>query len=133
MDKQLEEIKRNKLKELIKQRGNKMETKIEVSDSDFNEKVIEASKSTPVVVDFWAEWCAPCRMLGPILEKLAKEYGGKFILAKADVNEIKQKAGEYGIRSIPNVKLFKNGEITDEFIGALPEEEVKKWIDKNIT
>jgi len=132
MDKELEKIKRDKIQRLIKQGGNKMETEIEVNDADFNEKVIEASKDKPIVVDFWAEWCSPCLMLSPVLEKLAKEYNGKFILAKVDLNKNREKAGQYGIRRIPNVKLFKNGIVVDEFIGAVPEEEVKEWIDRNI-
>jgi len=109
-----------------------METEIEVNDANFDEKVIEASKNKPIVVDFWAGWCGPCKMLGPILEKLAKEYNGKFILAKVDVNENKEKASQYEVRSIPNVKLFKDGVIIDELIGYLSEEKVKEWLDKNL-
>jgi len=124
--------KKKKLKELLKQGGNKMETEIEVNDANFDEKVIEASKNKPIVVDFWAGWCGPCKMLGPILEKLAKEYNGKFILAKVDVNENKEKASQYEVRSIPNVKLFKDGVIIDELIGYLSEEKVKEWLDKNL-
>jgi len=133
MDKELEEIKRKKLKELTKQGGNKMETEIEVKDADFNEKIIEASKSKPIVVDFWATWCMPCNMLSPVLEKFAKEYNGKFILAKVNVDEAKAASQKYDIMSIPCVKLFKNGEIADEFIGAIPKEQVKEWLDKNLS
>ena len=130
---ELERIKKRKMEELIKKRGaKKMETEIEVSEADFNEKVIEASKNRPIVVDFWAEWCGPCKMLGPTLEKLAKEYGGKFVLAKLDVQGNQAIAQKYEIRSIPCVKIFKNGEVVDEFIGALPESDVKEWLDKNI-
>jgi len=132
MDKELEEIKRKKLKELTKQGGNKMETEIEVKDGDFNEKVIEASKNKPIVVDFWATWCMPCNMLSPTLEKFAKDYKGKFILAKVNVDEARTTAQKYGIMSIPCVKLFKDGKVVDEFIGALPESDVKEWIDKNL-
>ena len=127
-----EKRKRKKNQQLIKQGGNKMETEIEVNDGNFNEKVVEASKNKPIVVDFWADWCAPCKMLGPVLEKLTKEYGGKFILAKVDLTQNKEKAEQYEVRSIPNVKMFKNGDVVDEFIGALSEEQVKEWIDKNI-
>jgi putative thioredoxin len=133
MDKELQEIKRKKLQKLIKEGGDKMETEIEVNDSNFNEDVIEASKTTPILVDFWAEWCAPCKMLGPILEKLAKDYSGKFILAKADLYQNQQKAAQYNVRSIPNVKMFRNGSIIDEFIGAMPSEHVKEWLNKNIS
>jgi putative thioredoxin len=113
-------------------RCGKIQTEIEVNDENFQEKVIEQSKKVPVVVDFWASWCTPCLMLSPILEKLAKEYNGKFILAKANVDETRTYAQEYMVMSIPNVKLFKNGKVVDEFVGALPESSVRKWLDKNI-
>ena len=130
---EVEKIKKEKLKKLMKRTEvDKMETKIEVNDADFKQNVIEKSKTIPVVVDFWAEWCMPCMILGPVLEKIAKEYAGKFILAKVNLEKNQQKAQEYNVRSIPNVKFFKNGKIIDELIGALPENEVKQWLDKNI-
>ena len=89
---------------------------LETSDENFQKEVIEKSKKTPVLVDFWAEWCYPCRFLSPTLDKLANEYKGKFILAKLNVDENNEKAKEYDILSIPNVKLFKNGKVADEFI-----------------
>ena len=109
-----------------------MQTEIEVNDSNFQEKVIEQSAKIPVVVDFWAQWCMPCLVLSPTLERLAKEYDGKFILAKANVDETKVAAQKYEIMSIPNVKMFKNGKIVDEFVGSLPEPMVKEWLNKNI-
>ena len=109
-----------------------METEIEVNDNSFNEMVIEQSKKVPIVVDFWATWCMPCLMLSPALEKFAEEYQGKFILAKVNVGEARAVAQKYSIMSIPCVKMFKNGEVTDEFIGAIPEPMVKNWIDKNL-
>ncbi|MBW2983991.1 thioredoxin [Candidatus Woesearchaeota archaeon] len=112
--------------------AGKMETEIKVDDTNFETRVMERSKTVPVIVDFWAEWCMPCRVLGPTLEKLAKEYKGRFVLAKANVGSTKIKANEYSVMSIPNVKLFKNGKVADEFIGALPEAQVKEWLDKNI-
>ena len=130
---ELEKIKKKKLEELKKRmEAREMETVIEVKDVNFNEKVIEESKSRPIVVDFWAPWCGPCNMLSPTLEKFAKEYEGKFILAKVNVDEAKTASQKYEIRSIPCVKMFKNGEIADEFIGSLPESQVKEWLDKNI-
>lgn len=105
---------------------------IEVKDADFKENVIEASKSKPIVADFWAEWCMPCNMLSPVLEKFDKEYKGKFVLVKVNVDEARTAAQKYGIMSIPSVKMFKDGKVVDEFIGALPEEQIKEWLDKNI-
>ncbi len=103
---------------------------IDVGVSDFQEKVLDASRLAPVLVDFWAEWCAPCRMLKPILEKLAAEYGGRFILAKLDSDRHQEIAARYGVRGIPNVKAFVNGEIVDEITGALPEEAIRSFIER---
>jgi putative thioredoxin len=110
----------------------KSEFIIEVSDSNFDKEVIEKSKKVPVVVDFWASWCGPCMFLGPVLEKAAEEYKGKFILAKLDVDNNMINSQKYGIMSIPNVKMFKGGKIVDEFIGAIPESKVKEWLNKNV-
>lgn len=127
---ELEEIRRKKMEKLKKRYlgGGEMD----VTDSDFQEKVIEKSKEVPVVVDFWAEWCAPCKMLSPVLEKVEKDYDGKFVLAKANVDEAKKTAQKYGIRSIPSVKIFKDKEVVGEFIGAIPEDAVKDWLEKNL-
>jgi len=105
---------------------------IEVNDADFEKEVIKKSEKTPVIVDFWASWCGPCRILTPILEKVVKEFKGKIILAKMNVEDNPEKPEEYDIRSIPNVKLFKNGEVADEFVGAIPESHVREWIKKNL-
>jgi putative thioredoxin len=105
---------------------------ININDNNFEKEVVEKSKQTPVVVDFWSQMCPPCLIIKPILEKLAKEYEGKFILAKANVDQARQKAQNYMVSSIPSVKMFKNGDIIDEFIGALPEEQIKGWLDKNL-
>lgn len=129
MDKELEEIRKKKMEKIMTKEKNE-EIVIEVNELNFHEKVIEKSKEIPVIVDFWAPWCGPCRMIGPILEKIALEYKGKIILAKLNVDENELLANEYGISSIPSVKLFKNGEVIDEFIGALPESTIKTWIEK---
>jgi putative thioredoxin len=102
----------------------------EVGTQDFQQKVIEASKTAPVLVDFWAEWCGPCRVLKPVLEKLADEYGGQFQLAKLNVDEHQQLAAEFGVRGIPNVKAFVDGQLVDEFTGAQPERNVRTFIER---
>lgn len=105
---------------------------IEVNDSDFKEKVIEASKKVPIVVDFWAPWCGPCNILIPIIGKVAKEYKDKLVLAKLNVEKNHATATEYQIMSIPSIKMFKNGKVVDGFIGALPEHKIREWLDKNL-
>jgi putative thioredoxin len=101
----------------------------DVSIADFAEKVLDASHQVPVVVDFWAEWCQPCGTLKPILEKLAAEYGGRFILAKVNSDQNQELAQRYGVRGIPAVKAFVDGQMVDEFSGALPEGQVREFID----
>jgi putative thioredoxin len=103
---------------------------VEVTDQDFLETVVEESKRRPVVVDLWATWCAPCRTLGPILEKAAEERGGEFLLAKLDVDANPYTAGQFGVQSIPTVVAFKDGKPVDGFVGAIPEPMVKEFIDK---
>ncbi|MEJ2453916.1 MAG: thioredoxin [Candidatus Thiodiazotropha sp.] len=104
----------------------------DVTVENFQQVVLQTSMSRPVLVDFWAEWCNPCKALTPTLTKLADEYQGKFILAKVNTEEQQQLAAHFGIRSIPCVKLFLKGEMVDEFMGALPETEVRSFIDKYI-
>ncbi|MBI5792937.1 MAG: tetratricopeptide repeat protein [Rhodocyclales bacterium] len=102
----------------------------EVGSADFEESVIAASHRVPVLVDFWAEWCAPCRTLKPILEKLAAEYGGRFRLAKVNSDQNQELAARYAVRGIPSVKTFMDGAVVREFTGALPEAQVRAFIDE---
>ena len=97
--------------------------------TDFRNEVLERSLAVPVLVDFWAPWCGPCRVLGPVLERLAEGAGGRWVLAKVNTEELSEVAGEYGVMSIPNVKLFRDGQVVDEFVGALPEREIRRWLD----
>jgi putative thioredoxin len=98
--------------------------------TDFQTDVIERSLTTPVLVDFWAEWCRPCKILGPILERLAAKSDGQWVLAKVDTDRHQELAVEYGVRGIPNVKLFVDGKVANEFTGALPESAVVQWLKK---
>jgi putative thioredoxin len=104
----------------------------DVDQSNFQKLVIDASMTSLVLVDFWAEWCGPCKALKPILEKLAEEYAGRFILAKLNTEQNQELAGQFGVRGIPNVKAIYNGVLVDEFSGALPEAQVREFIERNI-
>jgi len=105
-----------------------MEKGFDIHPGEFEEKVIKASSDQPVIVDFWAEWCAPCRMLGPILESVVEEYGGKVSLAKVNVDENKELAITYQISAIPSVKIFKGGKVANEFVGVKAEADVKQML-----
>lgn len=99
---------------------------------DFQADVVARSHEMPVLVDFWAEWCGPCRSLGPVLEKLEGEAAGTWVLAKVDVDSNQQVAVNYQVQGIPAVKLFVGGEVVAEFTGALPESQVARWLDANM-
>jgi thioredoxin 1 len=101
-----------------------------VTDATFKTEIEDAK--VPVVVDFWAEWCGPCKMIGPSLEEIAEELKGKVTIAKLNVDENPGVAGTFGIRSIPTLLLFKNGKMTSSKIGAAPKGELKKWIAAEI-
>ncbi len=105
---------------------------IDVNEADFAERVLAASAHTPVLVDFWADWCPPCRVLTPVLERLADEYAGRFVLAKIEADENMRLAGRYKLRGFPTAILFVKGEPVDQFSGARPPDYVREFIDRHL-
>lgn len=105
---------------------------IDVTIENFESEVIAASMQIPVLVDFWAPWCGPCKVIGPLLEKLETDYAGRFKLVKIDSDQEQQLAGAFGIRSIPTCILLKGGQPVDGFMGALPEGKIKEFLDKHV-
>ena len=104
---------------------------VSVTDSSFDEDVLKADG--PVLVDFWAEWCGPCKMIGPALEELSEEMNGKVKIAKLKIDENPDAAANYGVRSIPTMLIFKNGEKAAEKVGAAPKMQLKQWIETAIS
>jgi len=103
---------------------------LEITDSNFEEVALKADK--PVLIDFWAEWCGPCRMVGPVVEELAKDYEGKAVVGKVNVDENPEISVRYGIRNIPALLFFKNGEIVDKQIGAVPKSVLNEKLEKQL-
>jgi len=103
---------------------------LNLTDQNFIEDIRKSDK--PVLVDFFATWCGPCEVLGPIIERVAKNFEDKIVLAKCNIDEFPLTSDKFGVDRIPMVALFKNGELADSFIGLIPEDEIKKWIEKNL-
>jgi len=101
---------------------------INVGDNDFQSNVV--SSDTPVLVDFWATWCGPCRALAPVLEDMATEYAGRITIAKVDVDSNQSTAAEYGVRSIPTLLLFKGGQVIGQLVGNIPKQRLQEFVDQ---
>ena len=104
---------------------------IHLSDGTFDQEVLKSN--TPVLVDFWASWCGPCRMVGPVIEELSNDYQGRVKITKVDVDANPEKSGQFGIRSIPTMLIFKNGQVVDTLIGAMPKAAIAARLDAAIT
>ena len=131
---ELERIRQRKLKEMMERRESKparpvTDSPIEITDSNFNEIV---KKDALVVVDCWAAWCGPCRMIGPIIEELAKDYAGKILFGKLNVDSNRKVPLEYQIMSIPTILVFKDGELVDRIMGAMPKRLLEEKITKHL-
>ena len=111
---------------------NESTFKVVATTDNFMQEVVEASARQPVLVDFWAPWCGPCKTLMPMLDRIADDYAGRFRLAKLNTDENQQLAGQFGIRSIPTAMLFKDGQVVDQFIGVQPEAEIRAMLDKHV-
>jgi thioredoxin 1 len=103
-----------------------------VTDNSFQAEVIDASKSQPVMVDFWADWCRPCHMLAPTVAELANDYNGRLKVVKMNVDENVNAAGKFNIRGIPTLLIFKGGQVADQIVGAVPKEQIAKVVDRHL-
>ncbi|WP_202318601.1 thioredoxin [Archaeoglobus neptunius] len=131
---EIEIIRKKKMMELMQKMSGEekikaVDTPVKLNTANFDETL---KKYENVVIDFWAEWCMPCRMIAPVVEELAKEYAGKVVFGKLNTDENPAIASRYGISAIPTLIFFKNGRPVDQVVGALPKSEIKRWVERNI-
>ena len=133
MDEELEKIREKKMKDMLdkdeESNSDWPSEPVKVSDSDFSEII---QKYPLIIVDCWAEWCGPCRMIGPVVDALAKDYAGKIVFGKLNVDENQKTAMEYKIMSIPTLLVFKDGKLVDQIVGAMPKEQLEPKITKHL-
>src|SRR5467141_3663366 len=110
---------------------NMAENILAATDGNFESEVLSASKTQPVLVDFWAEWCRPCHMLAPTVAEIANDYAGKIKVMKLNVDEAMNSAGRYNIRGIPTILVFKNGQVVEQIVGAVPKEQITKALERH--
>ena len=103
-----------------------------VTDTSFQSEVIEASNALPVMVDFWADWCRPCHMLAPTVAEIAQDYAGKLKVVKLNADENVNSAGRYNIRGIPTILVFKDGQVVEQIVGAVPKDQIAKAVDRHV-
>ena len=109
------------------------DTVASVTDTTFQAEVIDASKTQPVMVDFWAEWCRPCHMLAPTVAEIARDYAGKLKVVKLNVDEASNSAGSFNIRGIPTLLIFKGGQVVEQIVGAVPKDQISKAVDRQVS
>jgi len=111
---------------------NMAENILAATDGNFENEVLSASKTQPVLVDFWAEWCRPCHMLAPTVAEIANDYAGKIKVMKLNVDEAMNSAGRYNIRGIPTILVFKDGQVVEQIVGAVPKDQIAKAVDRHV-
>jgi len=111
---------------------NMAENILAATDVNFENEVLSASKTQPVLVDFWAEWCRPCHMLAPTVAEIANDYAGKIKVMKLNVDEAMNSAGRYNIRGIPTILVFKDGQVVEQIVGAVPKDQITKAVDRHV-
>jgi len=117
---------------ILLKRNHMADNILAVNDGNFEAEVLTASSAQPVLVDFWAEWCRPCHMLAPTVAEVANDYAGKLKVTKLNVDEAQNSAGRYQIRGIPTLLLFKNGQMVEQIVGAVPKDQITKAIDRHV-